>query len=78
MKKRGQKGGVVILALVGMSLFMLGTIGLAIDTSYLYSHRQMAQVAADSAAQAAIMSVFDHTKNGRTLSEVSRRRKLGV
>jgi len=38
----------------------------------------MAQVAADSAAQAAIMSVFDHTKNGRTLSEVSRRRKLGV
>src|SRR5437867_3919928 len=61
MKKRGQKGGVVILALLGLGLFMLGAIGLAIDTSYLYSHRQMAQVAADSAAQAAIMSVFDHT-----------------
>src|SRR5881296_2209565 len=61
MKKRGQKGGVVILALLGMGIFMLGAIGLAIDVSYMYSHRQMAQVAADSAAQAAIMSVLDKT-----------------
>jgi Flp pilus assembly protein TadG len=34
---------------------------LAVDGSHLYSQRQMAQTAADAAAQAGIMSIFDGT-----------------
>jgi Flp pilus assembly protein TadG len=44
-----------------MGIFLLGALGLAIDGSHLYAHRQMAQAAADAAAQAGIMSIFDGT-----------------
>ena len=46
---------------MAVSLFLFGALGLAIDGSQLYAHRQMAQAAADAAAQAAIMSVRDGT-----------------
>lgn len=36
----------------------MGAVGLAIDGSHLYAERQMAQAAADTAAQAGIRSVF--------------------
>jgi len=44
-----------------MSIFLIGAVGLAIDGAQLYAHRQMAQTAADAAAQAGIMSIFDGT-----------------
>jgi hypothetical protein len=40
---------------------LLGAVGLAIDGAHLYAQRQMAQTAADAAAQAGIMSIFDGT-----------------
>src|SRR5690242_16338939 len=64
MRKKGERGQALILVLVAFSLFLLGAIGLAIDGSHLYAQRQMAQAAADAAATAAIMSVFNGTNTG--------------
>lgn len=61
MPRNKEKGQALILVLVALSLFLIGAIGLAIDGSHLYAQRQMAQNAADAAAQAAIMSIFGHT-----------------
>ena len=44
-----------------MSIFLLGALGFAIDGSQLYAHRQMAQAAADAAAQGGILSIFRGT-----------------
>ena len=44
-----------------MSILLIGALGLAIDGGQMYAHRQMAQAAADAAAQAGIMSMFDGT-----------------
>lgn len=46
---------------VALGIVLIGAVGLAIDTSQLYAHRQMAQAAADAAAQAAILSIFNGT-----------------
>jgi hypothetical protein len=40
---------------------MLGALGFIIDGSHLYAQRTMAQAAADAAAQAGMMSIFDGT-----------------
>jgi len=37
---------------VAMSILLIGALGLAIDGGQMYAHRQMAQAAADAAAQA--------------------------
>jgi len=46
---------------VGLSIFLIGAAGLALDGSHLYAQRQMAQAAADAAAEAGILSIFDRT-----------------
>lgn len=61
MARKQEKGQAVILVLVSMGAFMIGAIGFALDGSHLFAQRQMAQTAADAAAQAAIMSVYDGT-----------------
>ena len=61
MKHHGEKGQAILLVLVAMTIFIIGAAGLAIDGAQMYSHRQMAQAAADAAAQAGIMSIFDGT-----------------
>ena len=60
-RRASEKGQVVILVITGLSIFLLAALGLAIDTSQLYAQRQMAQAAADAAAQAGIMSILDGT-----------------
>lgn len=55
-----------MLVVVAMSLFLVGVVGLAIDGSHLYAERQMAQAAADAAAQAAIRSVFTGSNTSGT------------
>ena len=58
----GRSGGqVIILLVVAMSIFMIGALGLAIDGGQMYAQRQMAQAAADAAAQAGIMSIMKGT-----------------
>src|SRR5665647_3077336 len=64
----GKKGQAVLLVVVAMGIFLIGALGLAIDVSQLFGQQQMAQVAADAAAQAAMLSIFqgvnDPTKAG--------------
>ena len=55
-----EEGQAVILVVVGMSILLIGALGLAIDGGQMYAHRQMAQAAAD-AAQAGILNIFDGT-----------------
>jgi hypothetical protein len=61
MKRKGEEGQATVLVMLALSIFLLGAVGLAVDGAHLYAQRQMAQVAADAAAQAGIMSVFDGT-----------------
>jgi Flp pilus assembly protein TadG len=58
-KRRAQSGQAVLLVILAMGTFLLGAVGLAVDGAHLYAQRQMAQAAADAAAQAGIMSIFD-------------------
>jgi hypothetical protein len=53
----------VIFVVLALSIFVLGAAGLAVDGSHLYAQRQMAQAAADSGAQAGILSIFDGTNS---------------
>jgi Flp pilus assembly protein TadG len=61
MRIKNEEGQAVVLVALAMSIFLIGAIGLGVDGSHLYSQRQMAQSAADAAAQAAMMSIFDGT-----------------
>jgi Flp pilus assembly protein TadG len=60
---KDEDGQAIVLVAVAMSLFLFAAIGLAVDGSNLYSQRQMAQAAADAAAQAGMMSIFDGTNS---------------
>ena len=60
-KREYESGQATVLVVAAMSIFLLGAVGLAIDGSHLYAQRQMAQSAADAAAQAGILSLFDGT-----------------
>jgi Flp pilus assembly protein TadG len=57
----GEDGQAVILVVVAMSILLIGALGLAIDGGQMYAQRQMAQAAADAAAQAGMMSIYDGT-----------------
>ena len=58
---RRERGSVLIMVVLALGIFLFAAIGLGIDGSRLYSERVMAQAAADAAAQAAIMSIFNGT-----------------
>jgi hypothetical protein len=60
-KRREESGQAILLVVLAMSIFMLGLLGFTIDGSHLYAQRTMAQAAADAAAQAGMMSIFDGT-----------------
>ena len=66
MHDNGEEGQAILIVVLAMGIFLLGATGLAIDGSHLYSQRQMAQSAADSAAIAGIMSIFDGTNTTGT------------
>jgi Flp pilus assembly protein TadG len=66
MRRRGEEGQAFIIVVAALGLFLLGAVGLAIDASQLYAHRQMAQAAADAAAQAGMMSIYDKTNTTGT------------
>jgi Flp pilus assembly protein TadG len=58
----GQENGqAVLLVVVAMGIVLIGALGLAIDGGQMYAQQQMAQAAADSAAQAGIMSIRSGT-----------------
>lgn len=65
MRFKNEEGQSIILVALAMSIFLLGAVGLGFDGSQLYEQRNLAQNAADSAAIAGIMSIYDLT-NGST------------
>jgi Flp pilus assembly protein TadG len=58
---RSESGQSVLIVVLAMAIFLVGAVGLAIDGGQMYAQRQMAQSAADAAAQAGIMSIFRGT-----------------
>ena len=69
-RMKEEDGQAIVLVALAMGLFLLGAIGLAVDGSILYTQRQMAQAAADAAATAGIMSMFDGTNGAGTAAFV--------
>jgi len=65
-KRNSEAGQAAVLVVLAMSVFLVGAVGLAIDGSHLYAERQMAQAAADSAAQAGIRSMFTGSNGSGT------------
>ena len=61
MRRNSEGGQAIILVVVAVGLVLMGALGLAVDASQLYVHRQMAQAAADAAAEAGIQSIFGGT-----------------
>jgi len=56
-----RNGQAIMLVVVGASLLLIGVLGFALDGGQMYAQRQMAQAAADAAAQAGIMSIMRGT-----------------
>jgi hypothetical protein len=67
--KYSTRGQAVILLILALGIFLLGAVGLAVESSHYYTHRQMAQAAADAAAQAAITSIYSRTNTGTNLMD---------
>jgi len=61
-----ESGQALVLVAAALGLFMLGALGLGIDGAQMYAQRQMAQAAADAAAQGAVMSIFRGTNSTST------------
>src|ERR1051326_4346869 len=66
MKRRGEHGQALVMTAALMGIVLVGAIGLALDSSHLYAEIHMAQVAADAAAEAGIVSIFNGTNSGST------------
>jgi Flp pilus assembly protein TadG len=64
MRSKGEEGQAIIIVALAMSIFLIGAVGLAIDGGHIYAQRQMAQTAADAAAQAGIQIIFTGTIAG--------------
>ena len=64
-QRRAREGGQTItLLLLALGLFLLGAVGLAVDISNWWFHRQMAQGAADAACTAGIMDMLVNAQEG--------------
>lgn len=64
MRSRNERGQATLMVVVACGLFLIGALGLAIDGAQLYGHREMAQIAADGAAEAAALDVLSGTNTG--------------
>ena len=63
MRRNKESGQAILMTVVALAILLLGALGLALDGAQLYAHRQMAQAAADAAAQGGVMSIFTRTYN---------------
>jgi Putative Flp pilus-assembly TadE/G-like len=64
-QRRAKEGGQsIVLVLLGLSFFLLGAVGLAVDVSNWWFHRQMAQGAADAACTAGVMDLLVNAEGG--------------
>src|SRR6516225_9499799 len=60
--RTGERGQTVTLVLLGLGIFLLAAIGIAVDVSNWWFHRQMAQSAADAACTAGIMDMLANSQ----------------
>lgn len=65
---KNEEGQSIVLVVLAMGIFLIGAVGLGFDGSHLYSERTRAQLAADAAAQAAMVSIFNGTNTFSTSS----------
>jgi Putative Flp pilus-assembly TadE/G-like len=65
-RRSRQDGQAAVFLLLGMGLFLLGGIGLAVDMANLWMHREAAQNAADAACTAAAADMVSDAQNGIT------------
>lgn len=66
-RRRAREGGQTItLVLLALGLFLLGAVGIAVDVSNWWFHRQMAQGAADAACTAGVMNLLANAQGGGT------------
>ncbi len=62
-QRRAREGGQSLtFVLMGLGLFLLGAVGIAVDISNWWFHRQMAQGAADSACIAGVMDMMSNAE----------------
>src|ERR1700747_58276 len=61
---RSEAGQAMLFALLGLGLFLIGAMALAIDMGNLYFSRQAAQTAADAACTAGAMDMLVGATNG--------------
>jgi len=66
-KLHRESGQTTIFVLLTMGIFFLAFIGLTVDYSNLWFHRQMAQTAADAGCQAGAMDMMVNAVNGTKL-----------
>lgn len=55
---RGERGQTTALMLIVLAVFLLGCLGFATDYAQVWTHRQMAQAAADAACQAGAADLY--------------------
>ncbi len=67
--RNSRTGQAVLLLLLALGISLMGAVGWAVESSLYYTHRQMAQAAADAAAQAAITSIYSRTNVGANLMD---------
>ncbi len=63
-----EEGQAIVLVVLAMGIFLIGAVGLGFDGSILYAQLRRAQLAADAAAQAAMLSIYDGTNTVSTNS----------
>lgn len=61
MRFKDEEGQAMVLMAISLSIFLFLAVGIAVDGSHIYLQHQMAQTAADAAAQAGMLSIFDGT-----------------
>src|SRR5581483_302458 len=62
--RNGERGQTMLLIILVLGLFLLGAVGLSVDVSNWWFHRQMAQGAADAACTAGVMDMLVSASGG--------------
>ena len=63
---RAQSGQAMLLAILGLGIFLIGAMAFAIDMGHLWFRRQAAQTAADAACTAGAMDLLVDATDGKT------------
>ena len=61
-----ERGQALLLVVTALGLVLIAALGFAVDGAQYYTNRTMAQAAADAAAEAGIMSIYDGTNTSGT------------